>query len=193
MQITFVLFECHRSIDKSIDFYLFYFIGFCPEKVYDNKEFSRGNLKSCSGSRISTRQVEPCRVFEKNLWGWQVIFGKVVDFQMITLATLQVAFRDYAQILRAFSRTSLNSRFRFLYRYIVNTIFEILFYVTFLFIFFYFNLVSFVLKTEKNVQKNLAMLTGKHERMINCRRPKIALKMENKYQVIMLSWYRLVK
>ena len=37
--ITFILFNCHRSTDNSIDFYLY----FCCEKDHDNKEFSSEN------------------------------------------------------------------------------------------------------------------------------------------------------
>ena len=51
VKITFMLFEYHRSIDKSIDF----FISLCcRKKVHDNKEFSRVNSKPCGESRITT-------------------------------------------------------------------------------------------------------------------------------------------
>ena len=49
-KITFILFECHRFIAKSIDFY--------HERVHDNKEFNRRNSKPCCKSQIMTRLVE---------------------------------------------------------------------------------------------------------------------------------------
>ena len=49
-KITFILFECHRSIDKSIDF----FFSVTMKELMIKKEFSRGNSKPCQESQIMT-------------------------------------------------------------------------------------------------------------------------------------------
>ena len=51
-KITFILFECYRSIDKSIDFY-FYFYYF--EALQGNEECSPGNSKARHESQITSR------------------------------------------------------------------------------------------------------------------------------------------
>ena len=65
---TFILFECHRSIDKSIDF------SFCYcEIVHNNREFSRWNSKPSHESKITTHLVDLWAIF---IW---------VCFQQISL------------------------------------------------------------------------------------------------------------
>ena len=51
-KITFILFECYRSINKSIDFY-FYFYYF--EALQGNEECSPGNSKARHESQITSR------------------------------------------------------------------------------------------------------------------------------------------
>ena len=53
--ITFILFECYRSINKSIDFY-FYF-HYC-EGLHGNEGCSPGNSKARHESQITSRWVE---------------------------------------------------------------------------------------------------------------------------------------
>ena len=53
-KITFILFECHRFIDKLIES----FISLCyGEKVHDKKKFSCGSSKPHCESRIMTHYI----------------------------------------------------------------------------------------------------------------------------------------
>ena len=71
VEITFILFTCHRSTDNSNDFYSFS----CREKAHNNRKFSHENSKHRRELRIATRYVEPCRVRGRCFCWYNYILG----------------------------------------------------------------------------------------------------------------------